>query len=367
MDFQKIEVVEDQPALNCSNCISDFSNKIENTIGLIKNHYESANSPWVLGFSGGKDSSALVKLTLEAVSRAKNSSLPLTVLYCDTGVEIPLISENVSRELKQIELYAKKQSLNIEVKRVVPPLENTYFVKVIGRGYPPPTNKFRWCTDKLRILPVQTYLTTDGLKTVLLGTRYGESHERNKVLDKNRKDEKYYFNQSGYSNTQIFAPLIDYSTEEIWAALNYEGCPNIINTDKLTTLYKDAGSECPIIRSEDDSPCSKGRFGCWTCTVIRQDKAVTSLVASGHDDHNPLLNFRNWLQLIRDEKKYRCSRRRNGARSLGPFRMSARKEILDKLLTAEKESGISLITTQEIKKIKQLWKEDLENPKYIED
>ena len=71
--------------------------------------------------------------------------------------------------------------------------------------------------------------------------------------------------------------------------------------------------------------------------------------------------------LIRDDVGYRCTVRRNGVPGLGPFRISARKELLRRLLTAQRQSGIKLIRAVEIRKIHSLWAADLESNTYVED
>ena len=134
--------------------------------------------------------------------------------------------------------------------------------------------------------------------------------------------------------------------------------PHSIEGARLLNLYKEASGECPTIRDPKGTPCGKGRFGCWTCTVVRKDRAMTSMVAEGHSRLEPLLAFRNWLVGIRDDKKYRHCRRRNGQVGLGPFRLSARKLLLKKLLTLQRKTGFSLISRTEIRAIKDLWKHE---------
>ena len=143
--------------------------------------------------------------------------------------------------------------------------------------------------------------------------------------------------------------------------------PSAINVHNLAKLYKQASGECPIVREVNGSPCGQGRFGCWTCTVVRRDKAVKGLISEGHTELSPLLEYRDWLMLIRDDVGYRCTVRRNGVPGLGPFRVSARKELLRRLLTAQRQSGIKLIRAVEIRKIHSLWAADLESNTYVED
>jgi DNA sulfur modification protein DndC len=239
-------------------------------------------------------------------------------------------------------------------------MNDRFFFKMIGRGYVPPTNKFRWCTDRLRIQPVQSFLKKiDGeRKLVVLGLRKGESAERDKTIARHRTAESGFSLQSGSSKTLIYSPILEYSVDDVWNVLALNSRPTSIDTNRLLTLYRDANGECPMIRSPDSTPCAGSRFGCWTCTVVRRDRAMEGLIESGDDVLRPLLNFRNWLAEIRDHSHLRWAMRRNGGVGLGPFTVKARKEILRRLLIAQKAVGFQLINDQEIGAIKHEWKAD---------
>ena len=127
------------------------------TIDNIQRAYLRDNLPWTLAFSGGKDSSALLKLVYLALEELNRKSKPVTIIYCDTGVEIPIIRSFVIKTLDNLWREAVENNVPIRTQIVSPPLQDRYFSKVIGRGYPPPSFKFRWCTDVLRIKPVKSY------------------------------------------------------------------------------------------------------------------------------------------------------------------------------------------------------------------
>jgi DNA sulfur modification protein DndC len=327
------------------------------SIERIQQEYLSSPTPWYIGFSGGKDSSAVLKLTYLALMLLQKKSKPVTILYCDTGVEIPIFRNLVYRTLNDIEIEASKNNVPLFSKIVSPNTENKYFSKIIGRGYPPPSNKFRWCTDRLRINPINTELNSNksGENIVLLGIRIGESNNRDNVMSRYSTDSSYFYRQNGNSSTLIFAPIYNYSTEETWATIEYNQFPKSIDTFELLKLYRHANGECPIIRDVKGTPCGKGRFGCWTCTVVRKDKSVKGLIDEGNYNLQPLFNFRNWLLEIRDKPEYRSSKRRNGAYGLGPFTLAARKEILRMLFVAQKNSDFVLIGTDEIDFIEKCW------------
>src|SRR5947208_5698027 len=99
--------------------------------------------PWIVGFSGGKDSSCVVKLVYQALLRTKRRSNSVTVLYCDTGVEIPIVRTFVWQTLTALAIEAKKDGIPLTCDVAAPPPKDRFFFKIIGRGYVPPINKFR--------------------------------------------------------------------------------------------------------------------------------------------------------------------------------------------------------------------------------
>jgi DNA sulfur modification protein DndC len=337
-------------------------------INLIQKEYRKSDAPWIVGYSGGKDSSALLKLLFLALLDIKDYIRPMSVIYCDTGVEIPIVRSLARTTLNGLKKEAKAYGLPISTRMLSPNLNNRFFVKVIGRGYPPPSNKFRWCTDRLRIEPVQRELGRHGLErgVVLLGLRRGESPERDRTLGKYGSRRTHYFRQAGNSRTSIFSPILELSVLDVWTLLRLDIAPKSIAGYKLEMLYQYSSGECPIIRDPRGTPCGKGRFGCWTCTVVRKDHAVENLVRYGYDELQPLLEFRNWMAQIRDKKQYRCRYRRNGSRALGPFTLDARREILGHLRAAQRQSSLTLITRPELRRIHQLWNEDKSSDRYSE-
>lgn len=340
--------------------------QVEASIELIGKQYAEATGPWILGFSGGKDSSAVLRLTYSTLMRAKRRETRVTVVYCDTGVDIPVIATLVRRTLRRVAKEAKEAGLPLQVRVARPRVEDSFFVKVIGRGYPPPTNKFRWCTDRLRIDPVQRVIAnvSSDEAFVLLGVRHGESPERDRTLEGLKTERPFMLLQRGKSRTRVFAPILNYTTKDVWETLGLLRFPGALDADKLKTLYREAGGECPIVRDPHGTPCGKGRFGCWTCTVVRQDKAMAGLIENGHDNLKPLLEFRDWLQEMRDQPRYRCRVRRNGSPGPGPLTLEARHLILRRLRAAENKAKAKLIAENEVRLIHQLWKIDRESDSY---
>lgn len=350
----------------CTKCLNPIARKDAKAIEVIKSEYLKNSTPWYLGYSGGKDSSAVLTLVFNALSEIKKYHKPVEIIYCDTGVEIPTISEYVKETLQSLKAESEALKLPFEFTIAKPKLNDCYFVKVIGRGYPPPTNIFRWCTDRLRINPVKNVIDGNSSSIVLLGVRLGESKERDKTIKKHNTEDRYFLNQGTSVKTKIFSPIIDYQVKDVWTTLKFNALPRSIKHSVIGKLYKDAGSECPVYKETKGTPCGKGRFGCWTCTVVRQDKSVSNMIENGYADLAPLFEFRNWLSTFRDDLKFRCRTRRNGRMGLGPITLTGRKIILQQLLETERKSGLSLISTEEITRINELWLIDKNDSKYQE-
>lgn len=323
----------------------------EVTVQEIQKAYTQTDLPWYLGYSGGKDSSALLTLVFNAALSLRINK-PITILYCNTAVDIPIVKAFVVKTLEGIRLEAEKYGLPIQSQIIEPPINDRFFVKMIGRGYPPPTNKFRWCTKRLQINPVKNYFDncSHEQQVLLLGVRRGESSNRDRSLSRYRTEDRYYFRQVRIETARIFTPIIDYTVEDVWATLELNPLPESIDVKELMHLYKDIG----------------GRFGCWTCTVVRQDRAMQRMIEQGYNSLIPLLDFKNWLMQIRDDQAFRCPRRRNGQPGLGPFTLAAREKILEELLEAQDQTRFQLITEEEIGAIEDLWELDKKSSSYSE-
>ncbi|MDP1814573.1 MAG: phosphoadenosine phosphosulfate reductase family protein [Leadbetterella sp.] len=350
----------------CSKCLTPVTKKDLKTLELIRAEYLKDNTPWYIGYSGGKDSSALLTLVINSLYNLKHFPRPVTVIYCDTGVENPIITEYVYKTFKSLKKECNELSIPINFKIVKPDIKDRFFVKVIGKGYPTPTNIFRWCTKSLRINPVKKIIDSTQNAIVLLGVRAGESVERDRTISKHKHANNYYLKQGTSTSKIIFAPILNYSIKDVWASIKFNPIPYSIDHDIIGKLYKDAGSECPVYKESKGTPCGKGRFGCWTCTVVRKDKSVESMIENGYESLIPLSNFRNWLAEFRDNKLYRCNYRRNGQKGLGPITLKGRKIILKKLLLLQEETGLEILIKEELDLIKRHWDTDIENPKYVE-
>ena len=136
----------------------------------------------------------------------------------------------------------------------------------------------------------------------------------------------------------------------------------------LFNLYQgeDLGEEQSVVGQVDKDKIpvtGNSRFGCWCCTIVKVDKSLQRFIDKGSKELEPLREFRDWLVSIRQNPEFRDNKRRNGKvyqksngqYGFGPFKLSARQEILRKLLVLQKETGFELITNEELKMIDTLW------------
>lgn len=342
-------------------------------------HSENTVAPWIVGFSGGKDSTLVVQLVIEMLLDIAPSDRkrPIHILCNDTLVESPILTSFINKMLEKLKDFCEAVNLPINVIKTTPPIDQTFWVNLIGRGYPPPTRNFRWCTDRMKIEPTSNYIQTQvsekGEVILLLGVRSAESSNRANSIKKHKNLEGTRLNPHGdLKGCFVFRPIVDLTTNDVWQLLFQRPPPWGGTHRELVTLYKNAqGGECPLIIDKSDAPScgsSSSRFGCWTCTVVKKDKSMEGFVEAGHENLEPLLEFRDWLMVFREDRGNRMLERRNGRITLmddgestvpGPFSFEARSEILSRLIKIQENIGLSLISDDEIHKIKEIWSDDV--------
>jgi DNA sulfur modification protein DndC len=336
------------------------SSQLAETIPRIISAYKNDDEPWIVGYSGGKDSTAVVKLVFQSLLRVRRHHKQVTVIYCDTGVEIPMASALARKALSGLVKEARSFNLPIVTRILSPSVEERFFVKVIGRGYPPPTDKFRWCTDRLRIDPVTRFLESEHLDraTIVLGVRDSESPTRRLTLTENRTNSRFWKTQRGLRNRRLFMPILDYSIRDVWLVNLLVDRPRTLRAKEVANLYAEASAECPTVRDVKGAPCGKARFGCWTCTVAKNGVTLRNLIAHGEHRLEPLLQFRLWIENARNIPSNRWPKRRNGKRGPGPMTLEWRRIALKELLMTQQRSGLNLIEPQEIAAIYEQWQAD---------
>ena len=347
----------------------------------VKDEYLSTaqSYPWIVGFSGGKDSTVVAHAVFEALQAIPPSqrTRPVHIVSSDTMVESPLVMAHLDEVSSQIQAAVNSLSLPLTVARTRPDLDKTFWVLLIGKGYPSPNQQMRWCTDRLKIQPTSTYIKDNvskyGAAVVVLGVRRTESIRRMRTVDKYENERGSNLNpHSSITGAYIFRPIVDLTTDDVWEILGSFPAPWGGTHTKLFQLYRDAeGGECPVVLSKDEAPgcgTKNSRFGCWTCTVVEKDKSLQGFVDSGQHAYKPLIAFRDWLVSIRNDQTKRSAIRRNGRLTFdvsgkhipGPFTIQARQEILDRLLAVQAEFGTQLITDDELGLIHKYWAMDLQ-------
>lgn len=330
--------------------------------------------PWIIGFSGGKDSTMLLQLVWRALLKIPDHlrRREIWVVCNDTLVENPHIVNFINRTLDRIQIAATEQDLPILVQKTTPRLEDTFWVNLIGRGYPAPNNVFRWCTERLKIDPttrfIKSKIAEDGEVVILLGTRSAESGNRARSI-KRHEVKGQRLRKHLLPNAYVFAPIKDIQTDELWQYLMQVYPPWGGTHKELVTLYRNANSgDCPLVIDETSPSCGNSRFGCWVCTVVKRDKSMEGLIGNGEDWMEPLVDLRDYFVETRDTPEtFREKRRRDGSEKegvWGPYKPWVRAEFLKRLLQAQRdiqaEQGetMQLISHQELVAIQVTWYRD---------
>lgn len=345
-------------------------------VELIDEYRKDHDWPWIIGFSGGKDSTLVVHLVFEMLMLlpASQRTRPIHIVANDTLVESPLVVSHIIECMEEIGNAVSAFGLPVVTKITRPATDQSFWVNLIGRGYPSPSRNFRWCTDRMKIAPTSRYIMSQvdkgGEVILLLGVRRSESKGRTAMVNKYDNGKRLH-KHSVLKGCSVFRPIVELATEDVWEFLALNEPPWGGSHLKLIGLYRDAsGGECPVVTSKDDAPScgtTSSRFGCWTCTVVKKDRSLEGFVESGYAEFSPLLDFRDWLASIRNDKERRQARRRDGRITItnggalipGPFTLPTRAEILERLLALETKIGNRLISDEEVDLIHQIWSDDI--------
>lgn len=363
--------------------VSITKKSITEQIQVIQELYLSDEIPWMVGYSGGKDSTAAVQLVWMAIQQIPPllRRKPIHIMNTDTLVESPVVSKWVERSLEQMRKTAEEQGMPIIPERLIPDYNDTFWVNLIGRGYPFPRMKYRWCTDRLKIRPVNNFIrkkiAEHGEIILVLGTRKQESSRRARTmnaLEKKRVRELLSPNPT-LANELVYSPLEAWSDEDVWAFLmQYPNPWGYSNTD-LLTMYRGAtaDNECPLMTDHNLPTCGRSRFGCWVCTMVEKDKSMEAMIANDEEKEwmLPLLEFRNEFGDEAGDRDRRSFRRMRGelmgSRGRlfhGPYKKEVREKWLRRLLEMQKviqETGpedfrmLELIRIPELQTIRRIW------------
>ena len=375
---------------------SGLKASIEEKITELQKQYLADTKPWVIGYSGGKDSTAVAQLTWMAVEQLPKSKRkkPVFIVTTDTMVENPIVSNWVESSLEKMKISAKEKDLPIKPYLIKPKLEDRFWVNLIGKGYPAPRRGFRWCTDRLKIRPsndfIKSVVNKHGEAILLLGVRSAESASRAKSIAKHSQRGEVLNRHNDLLNCYVYSPIKEWSNDDVWLyLLQYEN-PWDYSNKSLLNLYQGAteDNECPVVIDTTTPSCGSSRFGCYVCTLVSKDKSMQAMVQNDKDKEwmSPMLKVRDELDFtnkdaLQVERASREFTRLNGEVSFyknnegdidtvpGPYKKEKRLKILEKVFKAEvqiaqhfagKENSkaVSLISHEELEEIRRIWIED---------
>lgn len=347
--------------------------------------YAADDRPWVIGYSGGKDSTCALQLIWGAIRALPEEARrkPIFVLSSDTLVETPVIVNYIDETLAAINAAAADQNMPITAQKVVPEISDSFWVNLIGRGYPAPSKRFRWCTERLKIDPANAFIKNrvaeHGEVVMVLGVRSSESATRAQVMSLHKIDGTALSRHSTLPGAFVFTPIETFSVDDVWAFLLQNQSPWGSDNRDLLAMYRNAqAGECPLVVDKQTESCGNSRFGCWVCTVVTKDKAMEALVENGEEWLEPLLDLRDELAETQNperKREFRDFRRRDGSVTFvgdaetsipGPYLFEYRKELLRKLLEAQEQVNANappgektdLIQVEELREIRKIWRSE---------
>src|SRR4028119_1691226 len=374
--------------------VAELVEDIEKLSKEIQELYCLDEIPWVIGYSGGKDSTPVLQLIWNAIATLppEKRTKTIHVITTDTFVENPIVSAWVSNSLKQRKIAAQEQGMPIEPHLLYPESKDTFWACLIGKGYPAPRMRFRWCTERLKIQPANRFIRdmvrASGEVILVLGTRIAESSQRATVMAKHEKGRvrDHLSPRSSLVNALAYTPIEDWRNDEVWIYLNQWENPWGNSNKDLFTMYRGAtaDNECPLVIDTSTPSCGASRFGCWVCTMVDKDKSMEAMIQNDDEKEwmQPLLDIRNELDIKNDRPK-RDFRRIYGRVELfernmgddttsvepipGPYTKFWREHWLRRVLEAQTHirktaplemRDITLITPQELSEIRRIWLEE---------
>jgi DNA sulfur modification protein DndC len=374
--------------------VADFVEDVAALTKEIQELYCLDEIPWVVGYSGGKDSTVILQLIWNAIASLPKSQHHKTihVITTDTLVENPYVSHWVRKSLEQIEVAAKEQEMPIKPHLLQPELKETFWVGLIGKGYPAPRRKFRWCTQRLKISPsnrfIRDMIRNNGETIVVLGIRKAESSPRAKRMKEweAKRVREHLSPNMNLPNSLVYSPIENWRNDEVWMYLMQWKNPWGYSNQDLFAMYRGAtaDNECPLVVDTSTPSCGSSRFGCWVCTLVSEDSSLSAMIQNDEEKDwlQPLLDFRRELDIEDEDREWRDFRRRTGDVQLyernidgetsvehipGPYIKKVREYWLAKILAVEKNlrlnappgmRDISLITIEELSEIRRIWLEE---------
>jgi DNA sulfur modification protein DndC len=326
-----------------------------NTYGALYDH-------WAIAFSGGKDSSATVSATVHAIETGRvKAPKSLTVLMSDTRMELPPLFSTA------MQIMAELRSRGVRAEVVMPKMDDRFFVYMLGRGVPPPSNTFRWCTAQLKIEPMiaalQALRDKYGRKFLMLtGVRTGESAARDARIalscGKNNSEcgQGWFQTSTPESVADTLAPLLHWRLCHVWdwlTGLVPDGLDHGFSTKLIAAVY-----------GQDEDLETHARTGCVGCNLASRDFALEEIIKRPQwAQYRPLLELRPlYAELKKPENRLRkdgTETRKDGSLvsnpcRMGPLTFKARRWGLARVKDIQARAGVDLINSEEEARIVEL-------------
>jgi len=328
-------------------------------INEIQNLYLESKIPLYVAFSGGKDSTVTLDLVVKAIKKLPKEQRvkEIIVMFSDTLLEMPPVIGQIKNAIQRFQDYCKENELPFTFKQVSPELKNTFWSKLIGIGYTLPRRDYRWCTDRMKIRPMQDaideILKKYGGYIAVTGARKDESTDRKERLESNALEGYLHLKKHTDTRCRLLAPIENITQEDVWDYI-YTKSESWVDKNGLGVIYSEAagdGDECTSLLEGGEAGnkpgCSKSaRFGCMICPLFEKDKTLNNL-AKENTYLNLVEEFRNWLVQFRDghwdkrdvynhrkftKKEYNYDNHRLGMVVPGGYTLEFRDEILRRLL-----------------------------------
>jgi len=349
-----------------------FDDSIELTLQSLQ-HYGALYRHWAIAFSGGKDSSATATLIAHLLAEQRiDWPASLTVLYADTRQELPPLHQAALGLLQELERRG------LQTRIVQPDLDYRYFVYMLGRGVPPPSNTFRWCTPKLKVMSMERELQAVreacGEKLLMLtGVRIGESAARDCRIalsctrDGGECGQGWFQQSRSEAIADTLAPLLHWRVCHVWDWLVQADVELGFPTLPVAEIY--GHNPDP----DGESEPLDARTGCIGCPLVQEDRALERIIRQPQWAYlAPLQQLRPLYREVK-KPKYRLrkhdERRKDGTLAakqgrLGPLHLEARRWLLEKILAIQNEVNeaaqrvgqpeLSLINAVELARINEL-------------
>ncbi|MBZ0292497.1 MAG: phosphoadenosine phosphosulfate reductase family protein [Anaerolineae bacterium] len=342
-----------QPSL-LENQRMSMDEAIETSIASL-NAYGQDYKHWSIAYSGGKDSTATVSFVVWAIRSGRvQAPETLTVLYADTRQELPVLNLTALRFLDDL------RQRGIDARVVLPEIDHRFYVYMLGRGVPPPSNTFRWCTERIKIKPMMAALNDmhqeHGQRFLqITGVRLGESAVRDQRIaisctsNKGECGQGWFQQMSSESISDTLAPLVHWRLCFVWDWIYFydHGFPYLA---QVAAAYGDGDA----------------RTGCIGCMLASRDVALENMIAEDAT-LKPLLEIRPLLEALKQPKsrirkatpeRTKAGRYAKNGQRMGPLTMEARARGLERLLDIQARAGVDLVNAEEEARIRQLWAEN---------